>query len=126
VSRAFPSYARSILTEIYLCHPCSCHEIEDGNPGRQLQPTPSINPHSVTIAERKQQQQRQQQRQQTTATATATATTANAPPSPEKRLLAWGAESEAKLARQQQVRRRCLGHINCVHGGRLLVGLPCC
>jgi hypothetical protein len=32
VSRAFPSYARSILTEIYLCHPClACHEIEDGN-----------------------------------------------------------------------------------------------
>jgi iduronate 2-sulfatase len=31
VSRAFPSYTRSILTEIYLCHPCSCHEIEDGN-----------------------------------------------------------------------------------------------
>jgi hypothetical protein len=31
VSRAFPSYTRSILTEIYLCHSCSCHEIEDGN-----------------------------------------------------------------------------------------------
>eukprot|EP01047_Picozoa_sp_COSAG01_P064409 COSAG01_NODE_8519_length_2755_cov_8.227410_5_plen_73_part_00 len=30
VSRAFPSWNRSILTEIYLCHPCSC-EIEDGN-----------------------------------------------------------------------------------------------
>jgi hypothetical protein len=27
VSEAFPSYSRSILTEIYLCHPCSCHEI---------------------------------------------------------------------------------------------------
>jgi hypothetical protein len=31
VSRAFPSYTRSILAEIYLCHPCSCHKIEDGN-----------------------------------------------------------------------------------------------
>jgi hypothetical protein len=31
VSRAFPSWKRSILTEIYLCHACSCHEIEDGN-----------------------------------------------------------------------------------------------
>jgi hypothetical protein len=31
VSRAFPSCTRSILTEIYLCHACSCHEIEDGN-----------------------------------------------------------------------------------------------
>ena len=31
VSRAFPSCTRSILTEIYLCHACSCHEIEDAN-----------------------------------------------------------------------------------------------
>jgi hypothetical protein len=30
VSRAFPSWNRSILTEIYLCHACSSHEIEDG------------------------------------------------------------------------------------------------
>jgi hypothetical protein len=29
VSRAFPSCTRSILTEIYLCHACSCQEIED-------------------------------------------------------------------------------------------------
>jgi hypothetical protein len=29
VSRAFPSCTRSILTEIYLCHACSDHEIED-------------------------------------------------------------------------------------------------
>jgi hypothetical protein len=27
VSRPFPSWNRSILTEIYLCHACSCHEI---------------------------------------------------------------------------------------------------
>jgi hypothetical protein len=31
VSRAFPSWNRSILTEIYLCHACSYHETEDGN-----------------------------------------------------------------------------------------------
>jgi hypothetical protein len=31
VSRPFPSWSQSILTEIYLCHACSCHEIEDGN-----------------------------------------------------------------------------------------------
>jgi hypothetical protein len=31
VSRAFPSCAQSILTEIYLCHASSCHDIEDGN-----------------------------------------------------------------------------------------------
>jgi hypothetical protein len=31
VSLGFPSCKRSILTEIYLCHVCSCHEIEDGN-----------------------------------------------------------------------------------------------
>jgi hypothetical protein len=31
VSRAFPPWNRSILTEMYLCHACSCHEIEDGN-----------------------------------------------------------------------------------------------
>jgi hypothetical protein len=31
VSRAFPSWNRSILTEIYLCHACSYHEIEGGN-----------------------------------------------------------------------------------------------
>jgi hypothetical protein len=36
VSRAFPSWYRCILTEIYLCHACSCHGIEDGHarPGR--------------------------------------------------------------------------------------------
>jgi hypothetical protein len=27
VSRLFPSWHRSMLTEIYLCHACSCHEI---------------------------------------------------------------------------------------------------
>jgi hypothetical protein len=32
VSRgAFPSWNRSILAEIYLCHACAYHEIEDGN-----------------------------------------------------------------------------------------------
>jgi hypothetical protein len=31
VSWASPSCVRSILTEIYLCHACSCHEVEDGN-----------------------------------------------------------------------------------------------
>jgi hypothetical protein len=31
VSRAFPSCTRSILTEIYLCHACSCHEIKADN-----------------------------------------------------------------------------------------------
>jgi hypothetical protein len=30
----FPSWNRSILTEIYLCHARSCHEIEDGNNAR--------------------------------------------------------------------------------------------
>ena len=29
--RAFPSFLWSILTDIYLCHACSCHDIEDGN-----------------------------------------------------------------------------------------------
>jgi small GTP-binding protein len=38
VSRAFPSCARSILTEIYLCHACSCQEIEDGNAARAGMP----------------------------------------------------------------------------------------
>jgi hypothetical protein len=31
VSAPFPSWNRSILTEIYLCHACSYQEIEDGN-----------------------------------------------------------------------------------------------
>eukprot|EP01047_Picozoa_sp_COSAG01_P026883 COSAG01_NODE_1748_length_9329_cov_99.035861_11_plen_286_part_00 len=31
VSRAFPSWNRSILTEIHLCHACFHHEIENGN-----------------------------------------------------------------------------------------------
>jgi hypothetical protein len=31
VSRAFPSWDRSILTDIYLFHARSCHAIEDGN-----------------------------------------------------------------------------------------------
>jgi hypothetical protein len=31
VIRAFPSWNRSTLTEIYLCHACSDHEIEGGN-----------------------------------------------------------------------------------------------
>jgi hypothetical protein len=30
-ARAFPSLMRSVLTEIYICLACSCHEIEDGN-----------------------------------------------------------------------------------------------
>jgi hypothetical protein len=30
-SRAFPAGKRSILTEIYLCHACSYHDIEDGS-----------------------------------------------------------------------------------------------
>jgi hypothetical protein len=34
VSRAFPSCTRSILTEIYLCHACSCHEINISRTGR--------------------------------------------------------------------------------------------
>jgi hypothetical protein len=36
-ARAFPSCMRSILTELYLCHACSCHEIEERKrpgPGR--------------------------------------------------------------------------------------------
>jgi hypothetical protein len=39
VSRAFPSWKRSILAEIYLCHACSYHEIiEDmGTPGQALE-----------------------------------------------------------------------------------------
>jgi hypothetical protein len=37
VSRAFPSCTRSILTETYLCHACSCQEIEDmETPGQVL------------------------------------------------------------------------------------------
>eukprot|EP01047_Picozoa_sp_COSAG01_P004804 COSAG01_NODE_160_length_23692_cov_9.703599_10_plen_208_part_00 len=36
VSQAFSSWQRSILTEIYLCHACSHHVLEDGNgPGRR-------------------------------------------------------------------------------------------
>jgi hypothetical protein len=31
VSQAFPCYTLCISTEIYLCHACSHHEIEDGN-----------------------------------------------------------------------------------------------
>jgi hypothetical protein len=31
VSRAFPSWNRTISTEIYLCHACFYHEFEDGN-----------------------------------------------------------------------------------------------
>jgi hypothetical protein len=38
VSRAYPSWSRSILTEIYLCHARSCHEIEDGNARTGPQP----------------------------------------------------------------------------------------
>jgi hypothetical protein len=40
VSRAFPSWNRSILTEIYLCHACSYHETEDGN-AREGMATPA-------------------------------------------------------------------------------------
>jgi hypothetical protein len=31
VGRAFPSCTRSVLTEIFLCHACSCREFEVGN-----------------------------------------------------------------------------------------------
>jgi hypothetical protein len=34
VRRAFPSWNRSMLTETYLCHACSHHEIENGNAGQ--------------------------------------------------------------------------------------------
>eukprot|EP01047_Picozoa_sp_COSAG01_P054204 COSAG01_NODE_5894_length_3965_cov_2.764615_6_plen_122_part_00 len=39
--RAFPSWNRSMLTEIYLCHACSYHEIEDGSgaPGDPSDPS---------------------------------------------------------------------------------------
>jgi hypothetical protein len=43
VSRAFPSSCvRIILTEIYLCHACSCRAIEGGHAlvGRQVARTP--------------------------------------------------------------------------------------
>jgi cytoskeleton-associated protein 5 len=36
VTRAFPSWNRSILTEFYLCHACSYHEIENGNARLQM------------------------------------------------------------------------------------------
>jgi hypothetical protein len=40
VSRAFPSWERSILTEIYLCGACSYREIDDGNaPARGSSPS---------------------------------------------------------------------------------------
>eukprot|EP01047_Picozoa_sp_COSAG01_P111992 COSAG01_NODE_40764_length_459_cov_67.063889_1_plen_121_part_10 len=39
MSPAFPSCTRSILTEIYLCHACSCHAIEDGNAWTGIQAT---------------------------------------------------------------------------------------
>eukprot|EP01047_Picozoa_sp_COSAG01_P040508 COSAG01_NODE_3416_length_6122_cov_11.318114_3_plen_105_part_00 len=31
MSRPFSSWNRPILTEIYLCHACSCHKMEDRN-----------------------------------------------------------------------------------------------
>jgi hypothetical protein len=40
VSRAFPSWNRSILTAIYLCNSCSYHEIEDGNARTGRAPRP--------------------------------------------------------------------------------------
>lgn len=36
-ARAFPSLMRAVLTEIYTCHACSCHEIEDGNARRRVE-----------------------------------------------------------------------------------------
>jgi parallel beta-helix repeat protein len=42
VSRAFPSWKRSILTEIYLCHACSCFKIwRMETPGVGLSPCTS-------------------------------------------------------------------------------------
>jgi hypothetical protein len=41
VSRPFPSWDRSIWTEIYLCHACSYHEIEDGNGPDRCRPPPA-------------------------------------------------------------------------------------
>jgi hypothetical protein len=34
VSQAFPSWTRSILTEIYLCHACSYHVLRTETPGQ--------------------------------------------------------------------------------------------
>ena len=36
VSRPFPSWNRSILVDIYLCHVCSCHEILRVDTARQV------------------------------------------------------------------------------------------
>jgi hypothetical protein len=38
VSRPFPSWDRSILTEIYLCHACSCQEMLRTDTAGQEQP----------------------------------------------------------------------------------------
>ena len=46
VSRPFPSWNRSILTEIYLCHACSCQEIlRTETAGTGGLPHPALVPH---------------------------------------------------------------------------------
>jgi hypothetical protein len=45
VSRPFPSWNRSILTEIYLCHACSCQEILRTETAGQAHPPPGCAEH---------------------------------------------------------------------------------
>eukprot|EP01047_Picozoa_sp_COSAG01_P015617 COSAG01_NODE_783_length_13630_cov_5.556459_15_plen_139_part_00 len=49
VSRAFPSWKRSILAEICLCHARSCHAIEDGNARAGHALTAALEPHQPLL-----------------------------------------------------------------------------
>jgi hypothetical protein len=51
-SAPFPSWNRSILTEIYLCHACYYHETEDGNGAPGLWPVRALCTQPRLLAER--------------------------------------------------------------------------
>jgi hypothetical protein len=49
VSRPFPSWNRSMLTEIYLCHTCSCQEILRTETVGQAKAVIAAQPHTVIV-----------------------------------------------------------------------------
>jgi hypothetical protein len=77
VSRPFPSWDRSILTEIYLCHACSCQEILRTETGwdwmsQQRASSPRLSPHHHHQQQQQQQQQRSSSRAGSTSSTSST------------------------------------------------------
>jgi hypothetical protein len=69
VSRAFSSWNRSILTEIYLCHACAYHEIEDGNARAGGGAVPGSARHDPARATEQEEEEEEEEEKEATAAA---------------------------------------------------------